>query len=59
MHGSEDIKEKTKVISIHDLICLLIIFGCLMLKAMNVDTVVDQILLFGAGFYFGRKFNHI
>jgi len=50
MSGSEDIKEKIRVFSIYGLMCLLIIFGCLILKVSGVETIIDQVLLLGVGF---------
>jgi len=36
-----------------NIICLVIIAGCLILKGLGVDSIVDTILLAGASFYFG------
>jgi len=36
-----------------NVICIIIIAGCLILKALGRDTVIDTILIAAASFYFG------
>jgi len=36
-----------------NIICLVLIAGCFILKGMGYDTVIDSILLAAASFYFG------
>jgi len=36
-----------------NIICIIIIVGCLILKALGQDDVIDTILIAAASFYFG------
>lgn len=36
-----------------DIICITIIIGCLVLKGLGIDDIIDTILIAAASFYFG------
>ena len=36
-----------------EIICITLIIGCLVLKALGVDDIIDTILIAAASFYFG------